>query len=47
MKTVSDKNCRQNQNTHFMSNNFFPEKLFVYEITRKNTAEADRPQMTI
>jgi hypothetical protein len=24
MKNVSDKRCRGNQDTHFMSNNFFP-----------------------
>jgi hypothetical protein len=23
MRNVSDKNCRENQNTHFMYNNFF------------------------
>ena len=46
---VSGNNCTENQDTHFMLNNFFfsPENRAVYEIMRKNTAEADRPQMTI
>jgi len=26
MKNVSDQNCRENQNKHFMFNNFFPRK---------------------
>jgi hypothetical protein len=30
-----------------MFNNFFPENLAVYEIMWKNTAEPDRPQMTM
>jgi len=25
MRNVSDKRCRENQNTHFMLNNFFPK----------------------
>ena len=33
--------------THFKFNNFFFENPAVYEIKRKNTAEPDRPQMTI
>ena len=32
MKNVSDKRCRENQNTHFMFNNFFFENRAVYEI---------------
>jgi len=28
MRTVSDKSCRENQNTHFMLNNFFCQKLY-------------------
>jgi len=27
MRNVSDKSCRENQNTHFISNNFFLHKL--------------------
>ena len=26
MGNVSDKSCRENQNTHFMFNKFFPQK---------------------
>jgi len=33
MKNVSDKNCIENQNAHFMFNNFFPENRAVYELT--------------
>jgi len=25
MRNVSEKNCRENQNTHFMLNNFLPK----------------------
>jgi hypothetical protein len=33
LRKVTDKSCRENQNTHFMFNNFFPlENLAVYEI---------------
>jgi hypothetical protein len=46
MRNVSDK-CRENQNTNFMFNNFFPENRAVYEIMWKIMAQPDRPQMTI
>ena len=46
MKNVSDKNCRENQNTHFMFNNIFLENRTVYEIMWKNIVEPGRPQMT-
>ena len=37
MRNVSGKSCRQNQNTHFILNNFFfLENLAVYEIMWKN-----------
>jgi len=37
MRNVSDKICRENQNTRFVfSNFFFFEKSSVYEITWKN-----------
>jgi hypothetical protein len=39
--------CTQNQNTHFVVNNFFFSKKVVYEIMWKNTTELGRPQMTI
>jgi len=41
MKSVSDKSCRDNRNTHFVSNNFslpttpLPENRAVYEIMWK------------
>jgi hypothetical protein len=38
MRNVSDKSCRENQNTHFMFSNFVVvvENLAVYEIMWKN-----------
>jgi len=47
MRNVSAKNCRENQNTHFMFNNFFSENRVVYGLMWKNTAEPGKPQMTI
>jgi hypothetical protein len=47
MRNISDKSCRENQSTHFMFNNFFPENRAVYEIMWKNMVQRDRPQMTI
>ena len=42
------KISRDNQNTHFMFNNFFLfENRAVYEIMWKNIAERGRPQMTV
>jgi hypothetical protein len=32
MRNVSDKSCTENQNTHFMFNNIFPQNRAVYEI---------------
>ena len=44
MRNVLDKSCRENQNTHFVFNNFFPpENRAVYEIMWKNMVEPDRP----
>jgi hypothetical protein len=34
MRNVSDKNCRENKNTYFMFNNFFP-KIAPFEIMPK------------
>jgi len=45
MRNISDKSCRENQNTHFMFNHFFNRA--IYEIMWKNSAEPNRPQMTI
>jgi hypothetical protein len=46
MRNISDKYCRENQNTYFMFNNVFP-KIVSYKIMRKNAVEPDRPQMTL
>jgi hypothetical protein len=49
MRNVSDKSCRENQNTRFMFNNFFfffLNRAFC-EIRWKNIVEPGRPQMTI
>jgi hypothetical protein len=34
MTNVSHKSCRGNQNTHFMSNNVFPENRAVYNVEK-------------
>jgi hypothetical protein len=48
MKNVSEKNCRENQNTHFVfSDFFFFENCVVYEIMWKNIAERGRLGMTV
>jgi hypothetical protein len=40
MTNVSDKSCRENQNTQFVFRNFcFSENLTVYEIKCKNIVE--------
>jgi len=44
MKNVSDKSCKENQNTHFMFNNFL-KNCAVYEITWENIVELGRPQI--
>ena len=41
MRNVSDKSCREIQNTHFMFNNFFSENCAVYEIMWKNILQPD------
>jgi hypothetical protein len=47
MRNFSGRSCRENKNTHFMSNNSFSENRAVYEIMRENMAQPDRPHMTI
>jgi hypothetical protein len=42
MKNVSDISCSENQNTHFIFNDF-SENRAVYGITWKNIAEPSRP----
>ena len=48
MRNVSDKSCRENQNTHFVFSNFLKIKnRAVYEIMWKNTVQPGRPSVTI
>jgi hypothetical protein len=47
MRNVSDKSCRETQNTHFIFSNFFPENPAVYEIMWKNVVQPERLQMTV
>jgi hypothetical protein len=47
MRNISDKSCRENQNTHFMFSNFLPENRAVYEVTWKNMAQPGKPEITI
>jgi hypothetical protein len=47
MRNVSDKICKENQNTHLMFNSVFFEKRVVYEIICKNMVHPDWPQMKI
>jgi len=46
MRTVSDKSCRGDQNTHFVFSDILPENSDFCEIMWKNTVQR-RPQMTI
>jgi hypothetical protein len=47
MRNVSDKSCRENQNTHFVFSNGILENRTVYEIMWKNIVEPGRPQVII
>jgi hypothetical protein len=47
MRNVSDKICRENENTHFVFSEFLTENRAVYEIMWKNIVEWGRPQMTL
>jgi hypothetical protein len=47
IRNVSNTSCRENQNTHFMQNNFISENRAVYETLSKNIVEPERPQTTI
>jgi len=48
MRNISDKSSTENQNTHFVFNNFFFFKnRAAYEIMWKNMVEPGRSQMTI
>jgi hypothetical protein len=41
MRNVSNKSCRENQNTHFMFGKLFSENRAVYEIISKNVVESE------
>ena len=45
-RNISDENSRENQNTHFVFNNFFSRKYFICEMW-ENMVDPDRPQKTI
>jgi len=47
MGNVSDKSCRENQNTHFVFNNCFFFNHAVYELTWQNNVQLGRAHMTI
>jgi hypothetical protein len=48
MRNVSYRICTENQNTHFVFNNFFfSDNRSVCEIMWKNMLQPDRPQMTM
>jgi hypothetical protein len=47
MRNVSDKRCKENQNTHFMFNTYFFFFFCRHEIMWKNIVELGRPQKTI
>ena len=47
MENVSNKSCKEKQNTHFIFNNFFSENRAIYETMSKNVVEPERPQMAI
>jgi len=40
MRNVADKHCKENQNSHFVFNNFFFKNCAVYEIMLKITTES-------
>jgi hypothetical protein len=47
MRNVSNKSCREIQNTHFMFSNFFFDNHAVYyEMMLKKIVEPKGPQMT-
>jgi hypothetical protein len=47
MRTVSDKTCTEDLNTHFMSKYFFPQKSCRLWDGVKKVVEPHRPQLTI
>ena len=47
MRNVSDKSCRESQNTCLMFSNFFLKSLAICEEMHINIVKPGRPQMTI
>jgi len=47
MRNVSDKSCKENQNTHFMCNKCLCENCAIHELMWENVVEPDWPQMTM
>jgi len=47
IRTGSEKNYRENQNTHFIFMNIFPLKSWLHEIMWNNIVRSNRPQMKI
>jgi hypothetical protein len=47
MRNISDKSFRENQNAHFLLNNFFFFENRLYEIMWKNLVVLGRQQMTV
>jgi len=50
MRNVSDRSCRENQNTHSTFKGFFKKKKknsALYKIKWENTVQPDRSQMAI
>ena len=46
-RNVSDKSCREHQNTHFVFSKSPPETRAAYEKMWKNIIQPDKPHMTI
>ena len=46
MTDILEKSCKENENPHFMFNNFFSENRTVNETMSKNLVETEGPQMT-
>ena len=47
MRNVSDKSCRENENSHFMFNIFFFENHAFYRIVWKITVDRGKLQMKL
>jgi hypothetical protein len=47
MRNVSNERYTENQNMHFMFNNFFFPKIVQFMRMWENNAEPDKPQITI